>query len=82
MGRNSVIPGDIVVADDDGVVIVPVSMAQAVIDEARKHNEWEEFSRMKLMQGASLQRYYPLHPDANDEYQAWRAANPDNRSVR
>ena len=28
------------------------------------------------MQGAPLQRYYPLHPDANDEYQAWRAAQP------
>ncbi|MBL0932519.1 MAG: ribonuclease activity regulator RraA, partial [Alphaproteobacteria bacterium] len=23
-----------------------------------------------------LQRYYPLHPDANDEYQAWRKLNP------
>jgi regulator of RNase E activity RraA len=75
-GGVTVMPGDIVVADDDGVVIVPVSMAKAVIDEATKHAEWEVFSRMKLMEGASLQRYYPLHPDANDEYLAWRAANP------
>ncbi len=69
------IPGDIIVADDDGVVVVPVKMAQAVIDEARKHAEWEVFSREKLMQGAPLQRYYPLHPDANDEYEAWKKAN-------
>ena len=27
------------------------------------------------MEGASLQRYYPLHPDAEDEYQAWRKAH-------
>ncbi len=75
-GGVTVIPGDIVVADDDGVVIVPVSMAKAVIEEAKKHAEWEEFSRIKLTQGESLQRYYPLHPDANDEYQAWRKLNP------
>jgi hypothetical protein len=32
------------------------------------------FSREKLMIGADLRRYYPLHPDAEDEYQAWRAS--------
>jgi regulator of RNase E activity RraA len=46
-----------------------------VIEEAQKHHEWEEFSRMKLLEGAPLQRYYPLHPSAADEYEAWRAAN-------
>jgi regulator of RNase E activity RraA len=74
-GGVTVMPGDIIVADDDGVVVVPVSMAKAVIAEARKHSEWEVFSRMKLLEGAPLQRYYPLHPDANGEYEAWRAAN-------
>ena len=47
-GGVTVIPGDIIVADDDGVVVVPVSMAKAVIEEARKHHEWEVFSRKKL----------------------------------
>lgn len=71
-GGVTVVPGDIIVADDDGAVVVPVSMAEQVIAEGQKHAEWEEFSRMKLMEGAPLQRYYPLHPDANDEYEAWR----------
>ena len=63
-GGVTVIPGDIIVADDDGVVVLPVSLAEEVIEEAQKHHEWEEFSRMKLMEGAPLQRYYPLHADA------------------
>ena len=75
-GGVTVMPGDIIVADDDGAVVVPVSMAERVIEDGQKHAEWEEFSRMKLMEGAPLQRYYPLHPDANDEYQAWRKLNP------
>ena len=74
-GGVTVIPGDIIVADDDGVVVVPVAMAAKVIEEAKTHHDWEEFSREKLMQGAPLQRYYPLHDDARGEYEAWRKAN-------
>jgi regulator of RNase E activity RraA len=70
------IPGDIIVADDDGVVVVPIAMAPKVIEESQKHHEWEVFSRMKLIEGATLQRYYPLHPSAFDEHEAWRKANP------
>ena len=75
-GGVTVVPGDIIVADDDGAVVVPVSMAEAVLEDGQKHADWEEFSRMKLMQGEPLQRYYPLHPDANEEYAAWRKLNP------
>ena len=75
-GGVTVVPGDIIVADDDGAVVVPVSMAEKVIEAGQKHAEWEEFSRMKLMEGAPLQRYYPLHPDAQEEYEAWRKLNP------
>ena len=71
-GGVTVVPGDIIVADDDGAVVVPVSLAERVIEEGQKHAEWEEFSRMKLMQGEPLQRYYPLHPDAQGEYESWR----------
>jgi hypothetical protein len=66
------IPGDIIVADDDGVVVVPATMASAVIKESQKHHDWEEFSRVKLMEGGPLQRYYPLHDDAQGEYEEWR----------
>jgi regulator of RNase E activity RraA len=73
-GGVTVMPGDIIIADDDGVVVLPVAMAEEVIESSKKHAEWEVFSREKLMAGESLRRYYPLHPDAEDEYQAWRKA--------
>jgi regulator of RNase E activity RraA len=75
-GGVTVIPGDIIVADDDGVVVVPATMASAVIKESQKHHDWEEFSRVKLMEGGPLQRYYPLHDDAQGEYEEWRKKNP------
>jgi regulator of RNase E activity RraA len=75
-GGVTVIPGDIIVADDDGAVCVPVALAAQVIEQANMHHEWEDFSRIKLMQGEPLQRYYPLHADARAEYEEWRKANP------
>jgi regulator of RNase E activity RraA len=71
-GGVTVMPGDIIMADDDGAVCVPAALAAAVVEQASKHHEWEDFSRMKLMAGAPLQRYYPLHDDARGEYEEWR----------
>jgi regulator of RNase E activity RraA len=70
----TVIPGDIIVADDDGAVCVPVALAEAMIAKAHKDHGWEEFSKEKLLAGESLKRYYPLHQDAVPEYEVWLAA--------
>jgi regulator of RNase E activity RraA len=69
-------PGDIIVADDDGAAVVPVGLAEKVIAEASAHHEWEEFSREMLLKGGDLRRYYPLHEDAWPEYEEWRKTRP------
>lgn len=73
-GGVLVMPGDIVVADDDGVVLVPVGLAPQLAEIASQHAEWEEFSRMRLAQGGDLRKYYPLSPEGEEEYRAWREA--------
>ncbi|MDW4498467.1 ribonuclease activity regulator RraA [Sulfitobacter sp. D35] len=74
-GNCYVAPGDIIIADDDGAVVVPISHAKKLVERARKHVEWEEFSRLRLSEGGDLRRYYPLKEgtDAWAEYQAWKA---------
>jgi regulator of RNase E activity RraA len=67
------LPGDVVVADDDGAVIVPAGKALELVEDAEDHEDWEEFSRMRLEQGARLSDYYPLSPDSRAEYEFWRA---------
>ena len=53
-GGVTVIPGDIIVADDDGVIVLPVAMAPQVIEDSKKHAEWEVFSRAKAHGGRSV----------------------------
>ena len=56
-GGVTVVPGDIIVADDDGAVVVPVALAAEVSAKSSEHHEWEAFSRIMLLKGGALQRY-------------------------
>lgn len=72
-GNTVVVPGDIIIADDDGAVVVPIALAPRLLEEAGQHAEWEEFSRIRLAEGGDLRRYYPLSDAARPEYEQWRA---------
>ena len=74
--RVLVMPGDIIIADDDGAVMVPAKMAAMVAEHTLQHEEWEVFSRIKLSQGGALRKYYPLSDEGWVEYEAWRKQNP------
>ena len=73
-GGVTVLPGDIIIADDDGAVVVPISLAPQLAAKAGEHVEWEEFSRLKLSEGGDLRKYYPLSDEARAEYEVWKRA--------
>ena len=76
-GNTLVMPGDIIVADDDGAVVVPIKLAPALLRAASEHAEWEEFARMRLAEGGDLRKYYPLSEEARAEYETWRQAQSE-----
>jgi regulator of RNase E activity RraA len=67
-----VLPGDLIIADDDGAVAVPLRVAPTLLKETLEHEEWEAFSRLRLAQGGSIWKYYPLSDDGRREYEEWR----------
>lgn len=58
IARNSVLvmPGDIIVADDDGAVVLPIGLAPEVAEKTGEKHEWEDFTRMRLLQGDDLRK--------------------------
>ncbi|MBZ0289727.1 MAG: ribonuclease activity regulator RraA, partial [Anaerolineae bacterium] len=68
--RVLVLPGDIIIADDDGAVMIPAQMAEIVAQHTKEHEDWEVFSRMKLAEGGALSKYYPLNEEGQREYEA------------
>ena len=55
-------PGDILIGDDDGVVVVPASIAEEVVSRAQEHIRVEEFVKQKIdLEDCSPGRYYPFN---------------------
>jgi regulator of RNase E activity RraA len=71
-GGVLVMPGDLIIADDDGAVVVPIQLAPELASKASEHVEWEVFSRERLAAGGDLRKYYPLTEAARAEYEAWK----------
>jgi len=58
-GGVLVVPGDIIIGDDDGVVAVPQAMAAEVARLGIEEEEMEAFVRESLSHGGSISDYYP-----------------------
>ena len=72
-GGVPVIPGDVVVGDEDGVVVVPPHLADEVAVAAFEHQEEEVWIRERLKVGESLHDVYPPNAERRREMEAWMA---------
>ena len=74
-GDVAVWPGDIVVGDAEGVVVIPQSMASEIATEAVEMTAFEDFVTEKVMEGRSILGLYPpTDPATPPEFAAWRKA--------
>jgi len=64
-------PGDLVVGDADGVVVVPAAIAAEVMRDAAEQDRMEAFLRRKVEAGASIDGVYPPDDATKAEYRAW-----------
>ena len=73
-GGVAVFPGDIVVGDAEGVVVMPRHMADEVAAEAAEQTLFEEYVQERVMAGETIFGLYPPAPEARDAFRKWRAA--------
>ena len=75
-GGVAVFPGDILVGDGEGVVVIPAHLAEEVAIEAEEMEQKERFITEKIRAGASIVGTYPPDEQTLAEYQAWKANQP------
>ncbi len=74
-GDAPVWPGDIVVGDREGVVVIPSGMADEIADEAVEMTAFEDFVSEEVRKGRSILGLYPpTEQKSKDDFAAWRKA--------
>ena len=68
MARAQVLPGDVLLADDEGVVAMPLDLAEYVAEHGPQKERLELWIREKIEAGGSVFDYYPPVPEKLDEY--------------
>jgi len=71
----TVLPGDIVVGDAEGVIVVPAHLAAEVAERAIATEEKENYIRNKLLKGATIYGNYPPNEIITREFEEWKKAN-------
>jgi regulator of RNase E activity RraA len=69
--RVAVYPGDIVVGDVEGVVVVPAAMASEIAEQAHELSSYDEFAAEEIRGGRSVVGLYPPTDASRAEHAAW-----------
>lgn len=73
-GGTTVQPGDIIVADDDGILVIPPVMAEQIADEALEQERMDEYVFEQVRQGHAVDGLFPMNAGWKAKYAEWLAA--------
>ncbi|TWT05086.1 ribonuclease activity regulator RraA [Reyranella sp. CPCC 100927] len=73
-GGVPVFPNDVIIADADGVVVVPRHIADEVARDSADQEHLEKFIALQVMKGKAIPGLYPPNDETKAAYKAWIAA--------
>src|SRR5580658_7181638 len=72
-GDAPVFPGDVIVGDADGVIVLPAHLADELAAEATEMTAFEDFVTERVQAGQATRGLYPPTDEINLEaFKAWR----------
>ena len=71
-GGVPVYPGDVIVGDDEGVVVIPQHLADEVAEQAVEQEKMEVFILERVQGGAKLPGTYPPNAETKAAFEVWR----------
>lgn len=72
-GGTTVQPGDIIVGDADGVIVLPPSLAAEVADAALAQEDEDAWIASQVAAGNPVNGLFPMNAEWRAKYEAWRA---------
>jgi len=74
-GGVAVYPGDVIVGDCDGIVVIPPDIVDAVAEEALASTLYDEFAEAEVARGRSLVGLFPAAgEEAKRDFETWKKA--------
>ncbi|WP_286974545.1 ribonuclease activity regulator RraA [Pseudomonas sp.] len=70
-GGVAVFPGDVLVGDHDGVIVIPLEIAEDVAEEAMRMEAFEDYVLEKVRTGTPVIGLYPPSEEAQAEYKRY-----------
>ncbi|MBS7701622.1 MULTISPECIES: ribonuclease activity regulator RraA [unclassified Chelatococcus] len=75
-GDVAVFPGDVLVGDGDGVMVIPAHLAEEIAEECMRMESYETFVLEQVLDGAGIIGLYPCTKEEHEKaYEAWRTKN-------
>jgi len=75
-GDAPVFPGDVIVGDGEGVVVIPAHLADEIADETTEMTAFEDFVTEEVLKGRSILGLYPATEEqTRKDFEAWRKTN-------
>jgi regulator of RNase E activity RraA len=75
-GDAPVFPGDVILGDSDGVIVIPAHLADEITDEAFEMTAYEDFVTERVNAGQGIFGLYPATDEKSlGDFAAWRKAN-------
>jgi regulator of RNase E activity RraA len=71
-GGSAIFPGDMIVADDDGAVVIPQALVDFVVAEGAEHELLESWLVQEVEKGAKLPGLYPPNEENKKRYEEWK----------
>jgi regulator of RNase E activity RraA len=71
-GGVAIFPGDVIVVDDDGAVVIPRALLNEVVEAAAEQEKLEAWIMGEVQAGAPLPGLYPANAENKARYEAFR----------
>lgn len=77
-GGATIQPGDVIVADSDGAIVIPPAYVEAIIDDVLAKEETDAWVAARVAEGHPLDGLFPMNEQWQARFDAEREADVDN----